>query len=365
MKKKIRVALLCGGKSAEHEVSLLSAQNIYQSLDKKKYDVVIIGIDKNGRWFLHKNFTNLQKKQLSSLHHSGQQIAYSFDQSNNFLITNDNCLSLPIDVIFPVLHGPYGEDGTVQGFLKLMNLPFVGSGVVGSALGMDKDVMKRLLIREGINVANFLVFKLFEKKSIQFEQLQKKLGLPFFIKPANLGSSVGVTKVHTKEEFKKALQKAFSYDTKILVEEEIKGREIECSILGNDEMRASVPGEVIPHDEFYSYKAKYIDKDGAELVVPARLTKAQERKIQYSAIKAAQVLCVEGMARVDFFLTPTNKVIVNEINTIPGFTEISMYPKLWKASGISYSQLVDKLIQLAIERHKREQKLLSSPLLSA
>src|SRR3989344_7305288 len=241
-------------------------------------------------------------------------------------------------MFFPVLHGPFGEDGTMQGLLKLANIPFVGADVLGSAIGMDKDAMKRLLRDAGIPIGRFVVLKKNETSS--YKNIVKMLGLPLFIKPANLGSSVGVHKVHNEKGFDEALNDGFSFDTKVIVEEFIDGREIECSVLGNDDPIASVSGEIIVKDEFYSYNAKYIDEDGAMLEIPAKITKSQVRKVQELAIKTFKILECSGMARVDFFMTKKEKIIVNEINTIPGFTSISMYPKLWEASGIGYSELI-------------------------
>lgn len=263
-----------------------------------------------------------------------------------------------IDVVFPVLHGPYGEDGTIQGLLKLANLPFVGAGVLGSAVGMDKDVMKRLLRDSGIPVAKFLVFRKGEEFS--FEKVIKNLGLPIFVKPANLGSSVGITKVKRKSDFKRAVKNAFSFDNKILLEEAVKAREIECSVLGNENPIASIPGEIKPNHEFYSYEAKYIDENGAEAIIPANLPEKIVKRVQELSIQTFKALNCEGLGRVDCFLKEDGEVLVNEINTIPGFTNISMYPKLWEASGISQTELIDKLITLAIERFEKEKKLKTS-----
>jgi len=324
-KRKIKIGVLFGGKSAEHEVSVVSAQNVIAALDRNKYIPASIKIGKNGKEYL-----KLPQKLKS------------------------------VDVVFPVLHGPFGEDGTVQGLLKLANVPFVGAGVLGSAIGMDKDAQKRLLRDAGIPIAKFLVVRNTEQKKIKFTTVKKSLGIPFFIKPANLGSSVGVHKVKNQKEFMYALLDAFRYDTKVLIEEYVKGREIECSVLGNENPIASVPGEIIPQHEFYSYEAKYLDAQGATLIIPAKLPKAATKKVRELAVRAFKALCCEGMARVDFFVTKNEKVLVNEINTIPGFTSISMYPKLWEASGISYSRLIDRLIQLALDRHQKEQKLKTS-----
>ena len=262
-----------------------------------------------------------------------------------------------IDVVFPVLHGAFGEDGTVQGLLKLADLPFVGAGVLGSAVGMDKDVAKRLLRDAGIAIARFLVFQVWQREEIHYADIVSQLGLPLFIKPANAGSSVGVAKVTDEGQFAAAIDDAFRFDRKILIEEAIVGREVECAVLGNDRPEASAIGEIIPAHDFYSYAAKYIDENGAVLAIPAQLSEEAVRKVQKTAILAYQTLCCEGMARVDFFLKSDNTVVVNEINTIPGFTAISMYPKLWEISGLSYPALIDRLIRLALERHEAEHRL--------
>ena len=266
-----------------------------------------------------------------------------------------------VDVVFPVLHGPFGEDGTVQGLLKLANLPFVGAGVLGSAVGMDKDVMKRLLRDAGIPVAKFMVFDSASKNDTGFRRLRRQLGLPMFVKPANLGSSVGISKVAGPGEFSRAVKEAFRYDNKILVEESISGREIECAVLGNERPRASVPGEIITGHKFYSYDAKYLDDQGARLVIPAALPAALTRQIQKMSVRVFKILCCSGMARVDFFLRGRDEIFVNEINTIPGFTAISMYPKMWRASGLSYSRLIDQLIRLALQTFRAEKRLRSTP----
>lgn len=357
--KKIKIAIIFGGRSAEHEVSLQSAKNIISELDKNKYDVILIGIEKSGRWLKtdSANFLlNEKNPKLIALNSSSKELALlSGHQDNQIIETGATQSTQSIDVVFPILHGPFGEDGTIQGLLKLANLPFVGSSVLGSAIGMDKDVQKRLLKQAGIPVPNFLVFR--KNDQIDFEQIKSKLGLPVFIKPANLGSSVGVSKVSNQKEFTQALKEAFLFDNKILIEEEVKGREIEVAVLGNENPKASIAGEIIPAHEFYSYSAKYIDEDGAKLEIPAKISSQTLKKIQDLAIKTFQALEAEGMARVDFFLKEDSQVLVNEINTIPGFTKISMYPKLWEASGISYSVLIDQLIQLAINRFERDQKL--------
>lgn len=359
MSKKIRVGILFGGKSAEHEVSLQSAKNVADAIDKNKYEVSLIGIDKSGRWLLPNQsqfLLNESNPKLIKLNNENEQSVTLIPQSGGELTNLTDVESrTSIDVVFPILHGPFGEDGTVQGLLKLANIPFVGASVLGSAIGMDKDVMKRLLRDAGIPVAKFLVFK--KGGAVDFETVSKELGLPLFIKPANLGSSVGVSKVKNKEEFDKAITDAFQYDTKILIEETIVGREIECSVLGNQDPIASVPGEILPSHEFYSYEAKYIDENGAALKIPADISEKEKEQIQELAIKTFKTLECEGLGRVDFFLKESGELVVIEINTIPGFTKISMYPQLWEASGISYTELIDRLLQLAIERFDREQGL--------
>lgn len=362
MNKKIRVGILFGGKSAEHEVSLQSAKNVADAIDKNKYEVSLIGIDKSGRWLLPNQsqfLLNESNPKLIKLNKENEQDVALVPQSGG-QITNltDEKSHTAIDVVFPILHGPFGEDGTVQGLLKLANIPFVGASVLGSAIGMDKDVMKRLLRDAGIPVAKFLVFK--KGDAVNFETASKELGTPMFVKPANLGSSVGVSKVKTKEEFDKAVDDAFQYDTKILVEETIVGREIECSVLGNQNPIASVPGEILPNHEFYSYEAKYIDENGAALKIPADIPEDTKKKIQELAVRTFTTLECEGLGRVDFFLKQNGELVVIEINTIPGFTKISMYPRLWEASGISYTELIDRLLQLATERFEREQGLKTS-----
>jgi D-alanine-D-alanine ligase len=361
MAKKIRVGILFGGRSAEHEVSLQSAKNITDAIDSDKYEVVLIGIDKKGQWHLNEECRFLLpavESGLPELPEKGENLALVPGKQDEKLVAlSGQQRPGPLDVIFPVLHGPFGEDGTVQGLLKLADVAFVGAGVLGSAVGMDKDVMKRLLRDAGFPVARFIVANRYSSKDIGFDEARTLLGLPLFVKPANLGSSVGISKVKDREEFERAVREAFHYDQKILIEECIKGREIECSVLGNDNPIASVPGEILPRHEFYSYQAKYLDENGAVLEIPAKLPLETSERIRQLAIKTFTVLCCEGMARVDFFLKNGGEIIVNEINTIPGFTRISMYPKLWEATGIAYTDLIDRLIQLAIERFEREKRL--------
>lgn len=362
--KKIKVGIIFGGKSAEHEVSLQSAKNIVDAIDKEKYEVVLVGIDKEGKWHLNDQSTyllNAENPKLIALNKSEDNIAIVPGTSTNQLIHADNAVNLEqLDVVFPIVHGTLGEDGSLQGMLRLANLPFVGPNVLGSAVCMDKDIAKRLLKAAGINVANGITVKRANKERINFETASEIVGTPMFIKPANQGSSVGVSKVKTKEEFDAALETAFQYDHKVVIEESIVGREIECAVLGNDNPIASIPGEVLPNTDFYSYESKYIDEKGADLAIPANLTDEQIEKVKKTAVKAFQTLECEGLARVDFFLTENDELYVNEVNTLPGFTKISMYPKLWEISGIPYSELISRLIDLAIERHQNDSKLKSN-----
>lgn len=359
--KRINVAILFGGRSAEHEVSLQSAKNVYNAIDKEKYNPILIGIDKTGRWLLQDSthyLLNAEDPRLIKLNTSNDTLAIVPQEKGTLIGISDTTAKPSIDVVFPVLHGTYGEDGTMQGLLKLLNIPFVGAGVLGSAVGMDKDVMKRLLKEASIPIARYI--KVRQGQKVSFEEISKALGVPFFVKPANAGSSIGINKVSSKRELDNAAAEAFLYDRKILIEEYIRGREIECSVLGNEKPVASLPGEVIVNAEFYSYEAKYIDENGAILEIPAKLDKPTILKIQQLAVKTFKTLECEGMARFDCFLKEGGEIIVNEINTIPGFTKISMYPKLWEASGVSYTELIDKLIQLALERHSQENLLKTS-----
>jgi len=364
MNKKLRVAVLFGGKSAEHEVSLQSARSIIEALDKSKYEIVLIGITKQGLWYLNEAsrfILQADDPKLIKLNGASNSVALVPGDSKKQLVSlSGSKPAESIDVVFPVLHGTYGEDGTIQGLLKLANLPFVGPSVLGSAIGMDKDVLKRLLREAGLPIASFRVFDRRSAGIIDNEAIVSDLGLPLFVKPANLGSSVGVHKVKSLSELQPAIVDAFRFDNKILIEEFIDGREIECSVLGNSDPIASIPGEIIPQHEFYSYEAKYIDEKGAILKIPAELSAELAQEARDLAIKAFRVACCEGMSRVDMFLTGDNRLIVNEINTIPGFTKISMYPKLWEATGISYPELLDRLIQLALERFEQEQELETS-----
>ncbi len=350
---KIKVAVLFGGQSAEHEVSIQSARNVLQALDADKYEVIPIAISKAGQWLSPGRSAALLNSTITPP--SVTQDDYLPETILN-AIHSTNIADRPIvDVVFPILHGPFGEDGTMQGLLKLAHIPFVGASVLGSAVSMDKDVAKRLLRDAGFNIAPFIVIQNWSAN--QVNSIIKQLNLPLFVKPANLGSSVGITKVHQAQDLDAAIKIALQYDRKVIIESEIKGREIEVAVLGNDRPQASIPGEIIPQHDFYSYEAKYLDENGALLQIPADLPGNIVTQLQDQAIKAFQTLCCQGLARVDFFFDQNNQIYINEINTIPGFTNISMYPRLWQASGLSYTQLIDKLIQLAIDRFNQEQKL--------
>jgi len=350
-KKRLRVGILFGGRSGEHEVSLASAASVIRGLDPDKYEAVPIGITKEGHWLIG----SAAQKMLPEVLKGGQRVMMTADPTDAALVPLDRRGSgTRLDVVFPVMHGTYGEDGTIQGLLDLAGLPFVGAGVLGSAIGMDKDVAKRLLQVAKIPVVPWIAVQRADwerhPKEIQ-KAVERKFKYPLFVKPATLGSSVGMTKVHSREELAPAMNLAAEFAMKILVERCMVGREIEVSVLGNHDPRASVPGEIVPHREFYDYAAKYLE-EGTQLLIPAKLTSAQVKKIQKYAVDAFRALELSGMARVDFFLEKKGgKIYLNEVNTIPGFTSISMYPKMWEASGIPFRELIDKLIELALEMH--------------
>lgn len=351
MKKK--VAILCGGRSAEHAVSLLSARNIYNAIDKDKFECHLIGIDRSGSWHPIRTGDVIEGDTPKLVHDAAGSFELSLGEAQFAPSTG----SRNFDVVFPVLHGQFGEDGSVQGLLRSLDVPYVGPGVLGSAMGMDKDVMKRILRDAGIPIGRFLSFSRPERSSIDYAAVRSMLGDIVFVKPANQGSSIGISRVETLSEFEAALDLAFRYDRKILVEEAIEGREVECGVLGNLDPAASVVGEVVSNrsrHRFYSYEAKYFDEKGASIEIPAAIPPATSAAIQDLALRTFKALCCEGMARVDFFLKEDGTVLVNEINTIPGFTRTSMFPKLWEASGIHYSELIERLLELAIERHRLE-----------
>jgi D-alanine-D-alanine ligase len=353
-KKRLRVGVLFGGRSGEHEVSLASAASVIRGLDPDKYEAVPIGITKDGHWLVGEGAV----KMLPEVLKGGRRVMLTADPTEAALVPLDRGAGAQrLDVIFPVMHGTFGEDGTIQGMLELASLPYVGAGVLGSAIGMDKDVAKRLCQEAGIPVVPWITVHRWhwekEPESVKAE-IEAKFEYPIFVKPATLGSSVGMTKVHNAEELAPALNFACEYGMKILVEKAVTAREIEVSVLGNHEPKASVPGEIVPHREFYDYAAKYLE-EGTQLVIPADLKPKQATKIQSLAIETFRALELSGMARVDFFLEKKGgKIYLNEANTIPGFTSISMYPKLWEASGIPFRQLIDRLIDLALELHEEK-----------
>lgn len=358
--EKIKVAIICGGRSGEHEVSLQSAKSVISAINRKKYDITLIGIDKKGKWFL------LDERDFLENPEDPKRIALKTDAPEVFISPAPNSAQffadgkkIRVDVVFPVLHGTYGEDGTIQGLFDMMDVAYVGAGTLSSAVIMDKEVTKRLFKEGGIPIVDYIALEKTNHQFVDAESLiEKRLKYPVFIKPANLGSSIGTNKVEKRSELKAALEDAWQYDTKILAEQGVDAREIECALLGNEDVIASELGEIIPHHPFYSYEAKYIDPNGAELIIGANLEPDIKKEIQETAKKAYKVLNCEGMARADFFLEKgTNRIYLNELNTIPGFTKISMYPKLFEASGIKYPELIDRLITLGIERYHRRRKL--------
>ncbi|AFM00530.1 D-alanine--D-alanine ligase [Desulfitobacterium dehalogenans ATCC 51507] len=348
-----KIIILFGGQSGEHEVSLNSASSVLKAIDKEKYEVETLGISKSGQW--HWGIRPEQWQQDPTL--QGILVNLVHDPSNPRFIALDGS-TLPqdgtFDLIFPVLHGPFGEDGTIQGLFEMANIPYAGSGVLGSALGMDKDRMKAVFTEAGLPQAPYLTVlrttlqKMMEKV---LHDIEHSLGYPCFVKPANLGSSVGISKARNREELINALHLAAEYDRKIVVEQNIVGREIELSVLGNEDAKASIPGEILPSKDFYDYEAKYIDT-GSRLVIPAPLDQEVVKSLQEKAVAAFKAVEACGLSRVDFFVTEGNQIYINEINTMPGFTQISMYPKLWEASGIPYSELITQLIELGFQRFR-------------
>ena len=385
------MGVLFGGRSGEHEVSLLSAASVLNAIDKDKYEVVPIGITKDGRWLTAEHAENLltgklvleprnlragdpQNTEAAAVLARGEaaivppepvhrQSGLMPFQTDATPMRRASDRAINVDVIFPVLHGTFGEDGTIQGLLELADIPYVGAGVLGSAAGMDKDIMKSLFIAAGLPIVKHVTIlrRDWENDPKKVEKQVAKLKYPVFVKPANLGSSVGISKAHSKKELGPAIEEAAKFDRKIVIEQGVggtkeKAREIECSVLGNDEPQASIPGEIVPIKEFYDYDAKYLD-EGSQLIIPAKLTKKETAKVQELGIKAFKAVDCSGLARVDFLMDPkTRKIYLNEINTMPGFTAISMYPKLWAASGLEYSELIDRLVQLGIERHADKKK---------
>ncbi len=361
----IKVGVLYGGRSGEHDVSKCSAASVIRYLDKLKYEVIAIGIDHDGRWYVQDTPEFIEDKDFGfvlNLKKTGDWFINHYEREGRlFLHEKDSGREVSVDVVFPVVHGTFCEDGTLQGLLELAMVPYVGADVVGSAIGMDKDVAKRLLRDSGVPVVDWIrvVKSQWDNQKINIKNgIQNKIGFPCFIKPCNTGSSVGISKVKYFESLEKAIDDAFLWDNKILIEKGINAREIEFSVIGNDNPESSIPGEIRPRHEFYSYEAKYLDTDGAELLIPADIDSELTEKMKKTAVEGYTTLCCTGMARVDFFLDMnSNKFYLNEINTIPGFTNISMYPKLWGKSGIDYPSLLEKLISLAFERRKSKNRL--------
>jgi D-alanine-D-alanine ligase len=378
MSSKKRVAIIFGGQSSEHEVSRVSAESVVKNINRAEYDVTMIGITRDGRWLTYDGpveklgngewqaiaESKAQKRLLeesiskrvdAKLDEVGNTALINSSVRNIFLAAGAEGGNIKIDVVFPVLHGCNGEDGTIQGLFELAGIPYVGSGVIGSAMGMDKGYAKIVFESEGIPQGKYLVFnrkQLVHSIDSVFSKVESTLTYPCFIKPSNAGSSVGVSKAHDREELEKALELAAKYDRRIIVEEFINGREMECGVLGNDEPIASIVGEIVPSNEFYDYRAKYID-NGSKAIIPADIPQETVDKIRYYAIKAFKALDCAGPSRVDFFVhKETAEIFINEINTLPGFTSISMYPQLWEASGVSYTELISRLIELAIDRHE-------------
>jgi len=351
MTKKKKVAVLYGGRSVEHAVSVNSGRNIVQYLDKRQYEAIPIGISKSGQWFLTHDVHREMEK--------GVPLGLVLDPRNPALINLSSGKKIVADLIFPVLHGTDGEDGSIQGLIKVMDVPMVGTSVLGSSISMNKIIAKQLLRAAGLPVSEFLTYRFEDKDKISFSSISRKLGIPFMVKAASLGSSVGVAKVKTRKDFREAVAEAFRYDDEMLVESYIEGREIECAILGNYPAEASNPGEIVISDkyDFYTFDAKYVDPDAVKINVPARLPNTVREKIRKVSIKAYEVLHGQDFARIDLFLDKKGNVFVNEINTIPGFTNSSMYPMMWKERGLSFSDLITRLLNLAQERYNRGKRI--------
>ena len=365
MAKKLRIGVIFGGRSGEHEVSIRSARSVIEAMDTSRYDVVPIAITKTGNWLAPAAAAKLLPKgtqrRLSSrvLGQNRADVAIIGDPSRRGLARLDNSgKAEPIDLVFPVLHGTFGEDGTIQGLLEMAAVPFVGCGTLGSACGMDKVTMKALFREARLPICHYtwLLRSEFEHKPERvLRRVTKQIGFPSFVKPANLGSSVGVSKASDKKSLAQAIELAARYDRKIIIEEAVDGREIECAVIGNDDPKASLPGEYVIHEEsarFLDYTEKYSSTGHVEFVVPARVSKAVTKRIQKMAVEAYKAIDASGLSRVDFFLKPEGQLLVNEINTLPGLTDVSGFPKMWETSGVPFSQIIDQLIELALERHR-------------
>lgn len=348
---KLSVAILFGGKSVEHAISINSAKNIFEFLDKSLFDPILIGISKEGDWFLKNSVDDTFDDQPPLLLNLSSK-----NKGFKNLVTGE---VIKPDVVFPALHGTDGEDGTIQGVLQAFEIPFAGTGVLGSSLSMNKLFSKKLLQKSDIPTSNFVSFTFRNREHIDFNSLKNKLGLPFMAKAANLGSSVGVVKVKSENDLQRATEEAFEFDHTILFEEYIEGRELECSIIGNNPPEASLPAEIVISDqyEFYTYEAKYLDPNAVKLEVPAKVSATTSEKIRDLCIKAYQALNCEDFARVDLFLKENGDILINEINTIPGFTNSSMFPMMWKERGVSFTELITKLLHMAIERHTAKERL--------
>jgi D-alanine-D-alanine ligase len=367
MSRKIVVGILFGGRSGEHEISLMSARGVMDAIDTDKYEVVPIGITKEGRWLAS---GDPHRALSSGVETASSPAALLAEPTEHGLMRLEEKVPgilatrlRQIDVIFPILHGPFGEDGTVQGLLELANMPYVGAGVVASAVGMDKVLFKDIMRAHGLPVVDGLAVKRKEFRQSPedtLDHIEREIGYDCFVKPANLGSSVGVSKAHNRADLRAALESASLYDRKLLIERAVDAREIEVSVLGNDNPVASLPGEIVPCNEFYDYAAKYLDGESA-LLIPAPVPDLLRERIQVLALDAYKAIDCAGMARVDIFLDKhTDELYINELNTLPGFTPISMYPKLWEASGLSYAELIEQLIELALERHNDKQESATS-----
>ncbi|MDF1694335.1 MAG: D-alanine--D-alanine ligase [Saprospiraceae bacterium] len=361
MSNKLKIGVVFGGKSPEHNISLLSARNVIDNIDRSQFDVVLLAIDKTGVWHYidgELQLSNPGNAQTVALPKFENTICLSQNSGDHSIIdqATGECIT-KIDVLYPVLHGAFGEDGAIQGLAKVAGLPCVGCGILGSSAGMDKDVTKRLLRDSGIGIADFITLRKGYNEHLKYDEIKQKIGGELFIKPANLGSSVGVSFVDNEEDFIQAVKTGFEYDPKVIVEEKITGREIECAVLGNERPEASVIGEILPKTEWYTFENKYIDDDGAGLEIPAKLTEEETERARTIAIDTYINLECCGLTRVDMFLKTNGEIIVNEVNTLPGFTQISMFPKLWEHSGLKYQALITKLIQLALDKFENENKL--------
>lgn len=353
--EKTTVAILFGGKSPEHTISLLSARSVIDNLDENRFSKVLIGIDSDGVWHYYGSairFENEGNPLQISLPAGGKKIVLSQSHGVRSIVDGAGEVVAKVDVIFPVLHGLYGEDGSVQGLAHLAGVPCVGCGILGSAVCMDKDVAKRLLRDAGIAVADFVTLRRGYSDQMSYQEVKARLGAELYIKPVNLGSSVGVSFVDNEADYNKGIEEAFRYDMKVIVEEKVAGREIECAVLGNESPAASAIGEIAPTSEFYTFESKYVDKDDAKLFIPAQIPPAVAERAQQLAVETFVLLECLGFARVDMFMTADERLIVNEVNTIPGFTSISMYPKLWAYSGLPYTDLLSRLIDLAVEHNE-------------